>query len=65
MGIVRFALRWPYTFYVLALLILFLGELYSAAMRSQVISRCFSLSPARCGGGMRTIGSPSKRTPRT
>jgi multidrug efflux pump subunit AcrB len=24
-GIVRFALRWPYTFYVLALLILFLG----------------------------------------
>jgi multidrug efflux pump subunit AcrB len=25
MGIVRFALRWPYTFYVLALLVLFLG----------------------------------------
>src|ERR1700686_3440858 len=25
MGIVRFALRWPYTFYVLALLMLFLG----------------------------------------
>src|ERR1700730_8997703 len=25
MRIVRFALRWPYTFYVLALLILFLG----------------------------------------
>src|SRR5437667_3790368 len=25
MGIVRFALRWPYTFYVLAVLILFLG----------------------------------------
>jgi len=25
MGIVRFALRWPYTFYVLALLIVFLG----------------------------------------
>ena len=25
MGIVRFALKWPYTFYVLALLILFLG----------------------------------------
>ncbi len=25
MGIVRFALRWPYTFYVVALLILFLG----------------------------------------
>src|SRR5260221_2217995 len=25
MGIVRFSLRWPYTFYVLALLILFLG----------------------------------------
>ncbi len=24
MGIVRFALRWPYTFYVLALLIVFL-----------------------------------------
>jgi multidrug efflux pump subunit AcrB len=31
MGIVRFALRWPYTFYVLALLILFLG---STAFRS-------------------------------
>jgi multidrug efflux pump subunit AcrB len=25
MGIVRFALRWPYTFYVLALLVMFLG----------------------------------------
>ena len=25
MGIVRFALRWPYTFYVLALLVFFLG----------------------------------------
>ena len=25
MGIVRFALRWPYTFYILTLLILFLG----------------------------------------
>jgi AcrB/AcrD/AcrF family len=25
LGIVRFALRWPYTFYVAALLILFLG----------------------------------------
>jgi len=25
MGIVRFALRWPYTFYVLAILIVFLG----------------------------------------
>jgi multidrug efflux pump subunit AcrB len=25
MGIVRFCARWPYTFYVLALLILFLG----------------------------------------
>jgi len=31
MGIVRFSLRWPYTFYVLALLILFLGV---AAIRS-------------------------------
>ena len=40
-------------------------ELYSAAMRSQVISRCSSLSPARRGGGMRTMRSPSKRTPRT
>src|SRR5437899_3427495 len=25
MGVVRFALRWPYTFYIVALLILFLG----------------------------------------
>ena len=25
MGVVRFALRWPYTFFVLALLIMFLG----------------------------------------
>jgi hypothetical protein len=33
MGIVRFALRWPYTFYVLALLVLFLGHL--AIHRSQ------------------------------
>jgi multidrug efflux pump subunit AcrB len=31
MGIVRFALRWPYTFYVLALLIVFLG---ATAIRS-------------------------------
>jgi len=38
---------------------------YSAAIRSQVISRCSSLSPVRRGGGMRTIRSPSKRTPRT
>ncbi len=38
-------------------------ELYSAAMRSQVISRC-SRSRRR-GGVMRTTRSPSKRTPRT
>ena len=41
------------------------GQIYSAAMRSQVISRCSSLSPVRRGGGMRTMRSPSKRTPRT
>ena len=41
------------------------GRIYSAAMRSQVISRCSSLSPVRRGGGMRTMRSPSKRTPRT
>src|ERR1700738_3770667 len=40
-------------------------RIYSAAMRSQVISRCSSLSPVRRGGGMRTMRSPSKRTPRT
>ena len=42
-----------------------LGRIYSAAMRSQVISRCSSLSPVRRGGGMRTMRSPSKRTART
>jgi hypothetical protein len=31
------------------------GRIYSAAMRSQVISRCSSLSPVRRGGGMRTM----------
>ena len=41
------------------------GRIYSAAMRSQVISRCSSLSPVRRGGGMRTMRSLSKRTPRT
>jgi hypothetical protein len=36
------------------------SQLYSAAMRSQMISRCSSLSPIRRGGGMRTMRSPSK-----
>jgi hypothetical protein len=35
------------------------GRSYSAAMRSQVISRCSSLSPVRRGGGMRIMRSPS------
>ena len=36
MGIVRFALRWPYTFYVLALLILFLGRRLGRQHRAPV-----------------------------
>src|SRR5689334_2036246 len=36
MGIVRFALRWPYTFYVLALLILFLGVTAIRVMPSDI-----------------------------
>src|SRR6201989_3432046 len=36
MGIVRFALRWPYTFYVLALLILFLGVTAFRSMPSDI-----------------------------
>src|SRR5260221_3583952 len=36
MGIVRFALRWPYTFYVLALLILFLGVTAFRSMRADI-----------------------------
>ena len=38
---------------------------YSPAMRCQVISRCSSISPVRRGGGIRTMCSPSNRTPRT
>jgi len=40
------------------------GRPYSAAMRSHAISRYSSLSPARRGGGVRIMRSPSKRTPR-
>src|SRR6201993_849179 len=36
MGIVRFALRWPYTFYVLAILILFLGVTAFRAMPTDI-----------------------------
>jgi multidrug efflux pump subunit AcrB len=36
MGIVRFALRWPYSFYVLALLILFLGVTAIRSMPADV-----------------------------
>jgi multidrug efflux pump subunit AcrB len=36
MGIVRFALRWPYTFYVLALLILFLGATAFRSMPTDI-----------------------------
>src|SRR5215469_10666649 len=36
MGIVRFALRWPFTFYVLALLILFLGITAFRAMPTDI-----------------------------
>jgi hypothetical protein len=41
------------------------GWPYSAAMRSHAISRYSSLSPARRGGGVRIMRSPSKCTPRT
>src|ERR1700738_351205 len=37
MGIVRFALRWPYTFYVLALLILFLGVTAFRSMPEDIV----------------------------
>ena len=36
MGIVRFALRWPYTFYVLAILILFLGATAFRSMPTDI-----------------------------
>src|SRR5499426_466046 len=36
MGIVRFALRWPHTFYVLAILILFLGATAIARMPTDI-----------------------------
>ena len=36
MGIVRFALRFPHTFYVMAALILFLGGVASYAMRTDI-----------------------------
>jgi multidrug efflux pump subunit AcrB len=36
MGIVRFALRWPYTFFVVALLILFLGATAFRSMPSDI-----------------------------
>jgi multidrug efflux pump subunit AcrB len=36
MGIVRFALRWPYTFFVVALLILFLGVTAFRSMPSDI-----------------------------
>jgi multidrug efflux pump subunit AcrB len=36
MGIVRFALRWPYTFYVLALLVMFLGVTAIRSMPADV-----------------------------
>src|SRR5215467_1854122 len=36
MGIVRFALRFPYTFYVLAVLILFLGGVATYSMRTDI-----------------------------
>ena len=36
MGIVRFALRWPYTFYVVAALILFLGVTASVEMPTDI-----------------------------
>ena len=40
MGLVRFALRFPYTFYVVAALIVFLGGIATFAMRTDIfISR--------------------------
>jgi len=36
MGIVRFALRWPHTFYVLALLIVFLGVTAITSMPADI-----------------------------
>jgi multidrug efflux pump subunit AcrB len=39
MGIVRFALRFPYTFYVLAALILFLGIVAMRATPTDIFPR--------------------------
>ena len=36
MGIVRFALRWPYTFYVMAVMILFLGVTAAIEMPTDI-----------------------------
>ena len=36
MGIVRFALRWPHTFYLLALLIVFLGVTAITSMPADI-----------------------------
>ncbi len=36
MGIVRFALRFPYTFYVVAALIVFLGGIAAYSMRTDI-----------------------------
>ncbi len=47
MGIVRFSLRWPYTFYVLALLILFLGV---TAIRWHTRAVCTPPLPCAEGG---------------
>ena len=44
MRIVRFALRWPYTFYVLALLVLFLGITAFRSSRKTFSARSISRS---------------------
>jgi hypothetical protein len=49
MGIVRFALRWPYTFYLLALLILFLGVTAFRSMPADIFRRSTSRSSASYG----------------
>ena len=46
MGIVRFALRFPYTFYVLAALILFLGVTAIVVMPTDIFPQKASARPA-------------------
>ena len=51
MGIVRFALRFPHTFYVVAALILFLGIVACREMRTERLPPCRREQSANAAGG--------------